>query len=853
MSNFTFMNNKQFLKHPACKRIYDYVILAEQAYQIDHEKCAIKVRFVLEQFCIFVSELKQAEYPFKISMLGNYWCRENKFVFIQAFGLQNFEYIKQANIISCSYLHSELVPREDIYPEMMENIFKLLLWLYKELGFVTNEKYSDYSVSRIPENKKTLSESSADIYYSSEEMLENLKKFYPNCNMDALCNVEKNGDRYNIKDLNGNVVAEFVTSEQYDSMEEEKEIIKMKLEEVSYDFKFAQSNFQTEQKEKNRRIKELNEKINLLFTQKEELSVHQKEELSVLQQQISEMERDKQKAVSEYKTIIRQLGEQYDILQEKYENLIPLEEQRKQLQKQVKILLNERKVLQDNFNQKEYILLEEISKTKVDLCKMEKNIEDMKISSTDSKELISDLKQKLLEKEKELKYTQNLSDRNYNQLQEETIKKIREYENKANDLEIIITYLMTENAKYKEMLSAQDKVAEAKQYLQIVNHGISQIKDGYMLYQRNANEETLRRYLLKVKNHYEAEIEGLKEDLQRKEEELEQEKLKNQKMMQDWWDDVSQTTEEYSVEQERRKRKYSKSKIAMRVAILFTAFGVATAGLIIARKIQNKRWLALNNELATDEEIMQEYDESVQHQSEMEELTFEEYVVESETISKFLEETTTINELMSETEVTEAFSTEELKMKDASESEEEPDSVPSKLEELLAKREWADSVPKELENIPGIDWGLVNFVESEMYINSFDDFYAALDYLGEADIYSVSNKNAEIYTVNGADWMQFCWKSSSREPDVLIMYMEPSVISSDFSRETLMPEVVQMLGEPTNIYYDNGWSDFNFFQKTENVLNYEWNYKKEKYEVNVRFFFCAEKIIDYCQVIIEVI
>lgn len=853
MSNFTFMNNGKFLKHPACKRIYEYALLAEKAYWIDHEKCAIKVRFALEQFCIFGSELKQAEYPFKISMLGNYWCQENKFAFIQAFGLQNFEYIRQANKISCSYLHSDLVPREDIYPEMLENVYKILLWLYKELGFATNEKYSDYSVSRISENETITSEDNTDIYYSSEEMLENFKKFYPNCNMDALCSVEKQGDRYNVKDLDGNVVAEFVTGEKYDSMEEEKENIKKKLDEVSHDFKLTQNNFQTEQKLKNRRIKELNEKITLLLAQKEELSVQQKDELNVLEQQISEMEREKQKAVSEYKMIINQLGEKYDTLQEKYEELIPLEEQRKQLQKQVKVLLKERKELQDSFNQKEIILLEEISKAKTDLCIMQKNVEDMKISSTDSKELISDLEQKLQEKERELKYTQNISARNYNQLQEETIKKIREYENKANDLEIIITYVMTENAKYKEMLSAHDKAEEAKQYLQIVNQGISQMKDGYMLYQRNANEETLRRYLLKVKNHYESEIEGLKEDLQRKEEELKQEKIKNRKMMQDWWDSAEEVTEEHPVEKERRKRKGSNKKIIMKAAILFTILGVVAVGLIMIQKVWEERFLEMNRVHIGDEETVQVSIESVEQQPETEEFTVEEYVTESEMLQEALEETVTVSEIMSETEVTEVFSTEEVITEKVSEPTEEPESVPSKLEELLAKREWADSVPKALADIPRIDQSLVNFVESEMYINSFDDFYATLDYLGEADIYSVSNKNAKIYTVNGADWMQFCWRSSSSEPGILIMYMEPSVISSDFSRDTLMPEIVQILGEPTYIYYDNGWSDFNFFKAKENVVNYEWSYEKENYIVNVRFFFCGEKIIDYCQVIIEVI
>lgn len=847
MSNFTFMNNGKFLKHPACKRIYDYVVLAEQFYRVDHEKCAIKVRFVLEQFCIFGSELKQAKYPFKISMLGNYWCQENKFAFIQAFGLQNFEYIRQANKISCSYLHSDLVPREDIYPEMLENVYRLLLWLYKELGFATNEKYSDYSVSRIPEKETISTESNADIYYSSEEMRENFKKFYPNCNMDALCNVEKQGDRYKVKDLQGNVISEFVASEKYDSMEVEKETIKKKLEEVSHDFKLTQNNFQAEQKLKNRRIKELNEKVTLLATQKEELSIHQKEELKTLQDQISRMETDKQKEVSEYNKIISQLGEKYDILQEKYEELIPLEEQRKQLQKQVKVLLKERKELQDSFNQKESILLEEISQAKTDLQRMQKDVDDMKISSTDSKELISDLEQKLLEKERELKYTQNLSARNYNQLQEETIKKIREYENKANDLEIIITYVMTENAKYKERLSAHDKVEEAKQYLQIVNQGISQMKDGYILYQRNSNEETLRRYLLKVKNHYESEIADLKEDLRRKEEELKQEKTKSQKMMKDWWD----STEQYPVEKERRRRKGSKKKIFMKAAILFTILGVVSVGLLMIQKIREDRLHEMNREQIADEGTVQVSIESVEQLTEIEELTIEEYVIESEIISESLDEAVSLSEMVSEVVVTEAFSTEMITVEEVPESTGEPDSAPSKLDELLAKREWVDSVPKALEDIPGIDQGLKNFVESEMYINSFDDFYATLDYLGEADIYSVSNKDAKIYTVNGAEWMQFCWTASSKDPSTIIMYMEPSVLSSAFSRDTLKPEIIQVLGEPTSIYGNVGWSDFNFFKETESVLDYEWGYEKEDYKVNVRFFFCGDKIIDYCQVIID--
>lgn len=713
MSNFDFMNNEQFLSYPSCEALYELITLAEQNYYDNHRVCALYVRLTLEQFCIFASELKQVSYPAKVRMVGHYYCSENVLFFLKAVGVQNYECVKAANEIACSYMHIGDGPMEEHYSEMLEMIYKILLWLYKELGCETKNTYNDYSVSKIPHNSAPADDFEREVYHSPENMLEMLRSVYPDCNTDRLCNVEKVGESVVVKDLEGNTIDEFVPTEKYADLEQEL----------------------------------------------------------------------------------------------------------KNVQNDISQLLKDRKETALSFARKENELLSQIGEYKSEIAAIQHELDSMQVISEESDGLIQSLKQKLNDTEQELKSARSTAAATYKQLQEETADMIRTYENKANDLEIIVNNVMLENARFKEMLAGQDESGRAGGYLQIVNQGIIRMKQGYSLYQKKKDEELLRSYLLKVKHHYESEINELKDSLRRKEEELQREKRRST-VTADVRDNVAQSSS---------KGAAKNYKLYIVLALLVVLFGGAIIGIAIR---QMKLEENLNNNQA---------------QAPVGIATSEPDVIPTnEPTAPPTEEPT-------------APPTEEPTAPPTAPPTVAPTSGPAyvtagpdKLQELLENKEWRDSKPKSVNEIPEINEGLAAFIDSKEYINDFDTFYQSVEYLGTGDVYSVANKDAPLYLVKDEDWMEFCWLSSKREPGVIIMFTEPSVISTNFSRETLMDEVVYALGEPTTIYRGIQWSDFNFFKPTNNVEDHEWLYEYDGYTVGIRFFFDGDRIIDYCQVVIDI-
>lgn len=508
MSNFDFMNNKQFLAHPSCALLYKYAKCAEAAYS-DHEKCALKVRFILEQFCIFVSELKGASYPERTSMLGQYWGAENEMEFLRTFGHENATLIKRANTISRSYLHSGNIAREDIYPEMLRSVYVLLLWLYKELGFRTPFRYCDYSIKRIPAGAASASEPSNDIHYSSEEQKKNLKKLFPNCNTDQLCSVVRKEDRYIITDISGRQTESLIQAEKYQNSEKERMLLKEQLEQAGKEFEAAKRDFLEAQSRQETLIQELKD--------------------------------DRALMAETHKESLQELGDRYNLLLEKYEELIPLKEKKLQMQQQIKDLIREREDQEKAFSDTHETLLGEIANLKKRLASAQQDLMSMGASARESQQLIRCLEEGLAEKEKELSAAQALAKKKLDALQAETLDTIQKYKDKANSLEIILSQIMEENTRFREMALDRHPAEEAGNYLQLVNQGISGIEEGYALYRQNPNEQQLREYLLKVKRHYENRIENLEKALKEKEEKLAEEQRRNNALFEALWEETERS------------------------------------------------------------------------------------------------------------------------------------------------------------------------------------------------------------------------------------------------------------------------------------------------------------------------
>ncbi len=864
MSNFEFMNNEKFLVHPGCRRLYEYAMAAEDSYWFDHEKCAMKVRFILEQACVLGSELKNASYPQKISMLGDFWCKENYFEFLRAFEGNISNYIKEANLISRSYMHTGLlqasVPREDLYPQMLEYVYKILLWLYKSLGYETRCIYNDYSEDKIPKGQKkqtNAQEEERDIYYSPEEVLKNFKKYFPNCQTESLCTVEQQKDTYVIKDLSGRIVSEFVRKEDYEVSEEEKIQMKRRLESISGEYNTVKEQFIKHQKEKEEQIHAYAVQIVAMQNENSDLTRAQEQQLENWKQDVKRLKLEMGSEVEAYKAKIAHLGAQYDELYDKYVELIPAEEQRQQLHQQVLGLLEERRNLESAYREKENILLGEIDGLKTSIYTMKRELVNANASTEESRQVIVSLENALQEKEQALNLFQKEADMYFQNLQNETAAMIKSYKDKAANLEIILTNVMMENAEYKEKMQMNQIAKETTALLQIVKDNVGELAKGFAVYKQDANEQKLRMLLLKVKAQYDEQIYNLERELREKERALEKERWEKERIMQEMWraqqtQNKTQTESVKQTQNEKKTKKYIWTALLVSVVVLL---GVLGKVLITPQEEEKLQQTVHQN--GTSGTHLPVSDAGGNNNTEIENSSQMDDLEETE-ISEVVEETenqeTEASEVQEETEVSETIEETEIKESEETESVQiQPENTnQDKLDQLLSDREWANSRPKDLVEIPNIHAGLKAFAETEYYVRFFEEFYAKLEYLGEADIYSVASRDAKIYTIAEYDWMTFCWNSSRNNPGVLIMYVEPSVVSADLNRNSTRTQVVEMLGEPTNIYYDIGWSDFNFQEIEELDIMYEWEYTKTDYSLELRFVFDEERILDYCQVIFDV-
>lgn len=178
----------------------------------------------------------------------------------------------------------------------------------------------------------------------------------------------------------------------------------------------------------------------------------------------------------------------------------------------------------------------------------------------------------------------------------------------------------------------------------------------------------------------------------------------------------------------------------------------------------------------------------------------------------------------------------------------------NKLDELLAEREERNSWPETVGEIEGVHPSLVEFIENDEYTMLYENRYAGMELLGEAYIYNVSPGTSKIYTSSDYEWVEFFWNTqpNGQWKNVMIMFVEPDVISTAFSRESSLEEIEDVLGEHYSEYMNYITpSDFNFFEQKEWVNKYRWKFSNEAYDIYVDFFFSSEKIIDYAQVILE--
>ncbi len=525
MSNFDFLDQTDFLRFPACKALYEFAMLAEDAYYADHEKCALKVRFVLEQFCILVSEIKGVNYPDERTpfTFGKYWNRQNRIEFIQAIGDRNVTLVRQANAISRSFLQSDCPRREDIYPEMLQKVYLLLLWLYRELGLKTGLQEADYSVEKIPKGK-IMQTTEPEIIHSPRRLLANLKQFFPECNTEKSCLVEYVQDKYIVSGPAGDRIETLAIPEMMEYTEAQASMLYAQLSEIKKEFDLKTREFILHSSAGEGKIQALEKQL-------QEAEKAQSRQSGEIRRQIRKTEREKAEIEETYRRRFAELGAQYDELKDRYDEIRPLKEKYAEIQARMKQMLLQRARLQTGFEKKQEELIREVQEIRERLADAQNNIASLRVPTDEENVLISRLEAELSEKEKNLEQGKGKAVEAYRNAQAASANVIEQYKDRGSKMETMMTRIMEENMRFKERLAELDHVEETKGYLQVVREGIAQINESNAIYRDNADERELREYLLQVKEHYEDQLDELNERLDKSEKELEWEKRRYEDLL----------------------------------------------------------------------------------------------------------------------------------------------------------------------------------------------------------------------------------------------------------------------------------------------------------------------------------
>ena len=477
VSNFDFLGRSDFIKFPSCRVLYENARLAESMYYSDHEKCAVQVRFVLEQFCILVGELKHAVFPDAVFAMECYWNPQNIREFTGCLGDRNVTLLKEAYRISDSFLQSDLPTREDIYPEMLRNVYILLLWLFRELGLETTLSEKNYRVGQIPRDSAT-ELVTPHILYSSAQDLAELKHYFPKCNTGKV-----------------NGTWQFQTAEATTEKNGEEDLRKQ-MQEVKRQF-----DFKTREYIQNRSA--CDSKISALEKQIANVGQVNTEHGQTLNQEISGIKKEKAEATQKYRGELAAIGSQFDVLKDRYEAIRSTEIRQKEMQQQMKSALTQRAGMKEEFEGQQKKLLEKVQHTEdylKDICQKA----DLPDTLMQAEELVAGrFVKEITQKRNLIKRGITQAQQEYTETQKRSAEVISQYQNRINKMEIILMQIQADNMRYQEFLVKLDSHEEIKEYLEIIVEGIKGIDTANAIFQNTPSAQEWTKNLLKVKEQYE--------------------------------------------------------------------------------------------------------------------------------------------------------------------------------------------------------------------------------------------------------------------------------------------------------------------------------------------------------------
>lgn len=319
-TNFAFFNREDFLKHPACRSLYQYAVNAERFFRNNEDLCAINARRFIEVYIRFVSfDIKKASYPGDCLCIGSYYTRENKQEFYRVFGVNNAELIIQLNDATKPFFHPAMDRQDELYKVVVRNIFKLSWWMYSQLYPNEGKKQPDFHKEYLPTDPGIIKEDAQKI--TEEEKYSRIGTYFPDCDTRKIFQVEHVNGQYVIYDLNGKELNRVPDKDKYDDIADEASRLWKLLEEMVNERDRLLEQFESAQDRHLKQIDEANRKIASMQNVIKEGS----DLAGTMKLQLLEKEKELLSSKNEAERALVELSERYEeekrILDERYSNV----------------------------------------------------------------------------------------------------------------------------------------------------------------------------------------------------------------------------------------------------------------------------------------------------------------------------------------------------------------------------------------------------------------------------------------------------------------------------------------------------------------------------------------------------
>lgn len=510
MSNFEFLNDKKAMTSNSYRIIYENAVKTEAAFRFSKALAAVYARLTLEQFCAFVAEYKKVKLSGKCTGVGYYWYpAANRIEMTQAVGGDDrLCLLQEINNVSKAYLHSfynSAYKTEEYAQKMLEDMFQVLLWLYKELlnndssltynSFDWDKVKGDVSVFDVIPNVET----------STEEEIDRFQEMYPNLKVKEACNVNKEDGYYVLTDINGKEIGRFYDEDEVLRLSQNGEQLRNEKNQLKKELDKLSSDYQQLEEAKDSEIIKLRTQVLTIKDQMGSRIGENAEITNALNQATAQLEKakaERDKLKKGYESRIADLSRAYSKKLDEVEKLgSDYADAREQLQN----LINDNNSLVKKHTKELDDLIKEKSVIQRKLDKAIDNIKNYSDQNAEAIDLINSLNRTIREKEKEINAQSDYIDQMKNSFSKEKDELIKKYKNKEISLETVLHNLEKENALYREEIE-NFRQNNSKKYLMLVNEEVNRVNSGFEVYAQSKSEKTLREMLTRVKEHYENEI-----------------------------------------------------------------------------------------------------------------------------------------------------------------------------------------------------------------------------------------------------------------------------------------------------------------------------------------------------------